>query len=74
MLDNYDFLKAKREEFSSEPLIPKQFVTGRDLIELGMKPGPEFKSILEAAQNRQLEGAFVDREAALAWLRREYAR
>ena len=74
MLDNYDFLKAKREEFSSEPLIPKPFVTGRDLIELGMKPGPEFKSILEAAQNRQLEGAFVDREAALAWLRREYAR
>ena len=69
MLDNYEFLHAKQVEFSSEPLIPKPFVTGRDLIQLGLKPGPEFKAILESAQNRQLEGGFADREAALAWLR-----
>ncbi len=68
MLDNYEFLQAKREEFSAEPLIPKPFVTGHDLIQLGLKPGPEFKAILEAAQNRQLEGGFADRDAALAWL------
>ena len=69
MLDNYEFLQAKQEEFSNEPLIPKPFVTGHDLIQLGLKPGPEFKAILEAAQNLQLEGGFTDREAALAWLR-----
>jgi putative nucleotidyltransferase with HDIG domain len=69
MLDNYEFLQAKREEFSHEPLIPKPFISGRDLIQLGLRPGPEFKAILEAAQNRQLEGGFADREAALAWLR-----
>lgn len=68
MLDNYEFLHAKQVEFSNEPLIPKPFVTGHDLIQLGLKPGPEFKAILEAAQNRQLEGGFTDREAALAWL------
>ncbi len=68
MLDNYEFLQAKREEFSAEPLIPKPFITGHDLIQLGLKPGPEFKAILEAAQNRQLEGGFADRDAALAWL------
>ena len=73
MLDNYDFLHAKQVEFSSEPLIPKPFVTGHDLILLGLKPGPEFKAILEAAQNRQLEGGFADREAALAWLRETHA-
>ncbi len=69
MLDNYEFLQAKREEFSAEPLIPKPFITGHDLIQLGLRPGPEFKAILEAAQNRQLEGGFADRDAALAWLR-----
>lgn len=69
MLDNYEFLHAKQAEFSSEPLIPKPFVTGHDLIQLGLKPGPEFKAILESAQNRQLEGGFADREAALKWLR-----
>ncbi len=73
MLDNYDFLHAKQVEFSSEPLIPKPFVTGHDLILLGLKPGPEFKAILEGAQNRQLEGVFADREAALAWLREAHA-
>ena len=73
MLDNYDFLHAKQVEFSSEPLIPKPFVTGHDLILLGLKPGPEFKAILEGAQNRQLEGAFADREAALAWVREAHA-
>ena len=69
MLDNYEFLQAKQEEFSNEPLIPKPFVTGHDLIQLGLKPGPEFKSILEAAENLQLEGGFTDRQAALVWLR-----
>jgi putative nucleotidyltransferase with HDIG domain len=69
MLDNYEFLQTKRDEFSAEPLIPKPFITGHDLIQLGMKPGPEFKAILESAQNRQLEGGFANRDAALMWLR-----
>ena len=71
-LDNLAFLRAKREEFAHEPLIPRPFVNGRDLIALGLKPGPAFGEILEAAMTRQLEGGFADREAALAWLRAEY--
>ena len=35
MLDNYEFLRAKQEEFAHEPLIPKPFVTGHDLIGWG---------------------------------------
>ncbi len=72
MVDNWEFLLTKRQEFAHEPLIPKPFVTGTDLIALGLKPGPAFKEILEAAQNRQLEGTFPDREAALVWLRAEH--
>mgnify|MGYP002399200894 CR=1 FL=1 len=34
----------------------KPLVTGKDLIALGMKPGKEFKGILEKALNLQLEG------------------
>ena len=56
MLDNYEFLRAKQEEFANEPLIPPPLVTGRDLIALGLQPGPRFKEILEAVQSRQLEG------------------
>jgi poly(A) polymerase len=68
LLDNYDFLLAKREEFSREPLIPPPLVTGRDLIKLGLRPGPQFKLLLDAVQNRQLEGTLDSRDAALEWL------
>ncbi len=71
-VENYHFLRAKQEEFAHEPLIPKPFVNGHDLMALGLKPGPKFGEILEAAQTRQLEGAFADREAALAWVQAEY--
>lgn len=67
--DNYDFLRGKREEFAREPLVPPPLVTGRDLIALGLEPGPEFKEILEEAQTEQLEGRLADRDAALAWLK-----
>jgi poly(A) polymerase len=73
MLENYDFLQKKREEFANEPIIPPPLVRGEDLIELGMKPGPKFGEILEAVETRQLEGAFGTREEALAWVKREYA-
>lgn len=72
MLDNYAFLKSKREEFANEPLIPPPLVTGRDLIGLGLRPGPHFKEILEAVQSRQLEGTLSTPEEALAWVNTEF--
>lgn len=67
-LDNYEFLVAKAEEFASAPLVPPPLVTGRDLIDRGRRPGPEFRAILTEIQNLQLEGELVDRAQALAWL------
>ena len=72
MLDNYEFLKAKRAEFASEPLIPPPLITGRDLIALGMKPSPRFAEILEAVESRQLEKTLVTRDEALAFVRAEF--
>jgi len=72
MMDNYEFLLQKREEFANEPIIPPPLVRGDDLIALGMKPGPKFGEILEAVETQQLEGAFKDREQALDWVKSEY--
>ncbi len=68
MLDNYEFLLAKREEFSNQPLIPPALVTGNDLIALGWRPGPLFKRVLDSVQTLQLEGALSTREEALDWV------
>lgn len=67
-LENYHFLRAKREEFSREPLIPAPLVTGADLISIGFIPGPLFKKMLTDVQTLQLEGELKTREEALAWI------
>jgi poly(A) polymerase len=73
MLDNYEFLLRKREEFANEPIIPPPLVRGDDLIALGLKPGPKFGEILDAVETRQLEGLLHSREEALEWVKREYS-
>jgi tRNA nucleotidyltransferase/poly(A) polymerase len=73
MMENYDFLLRKREEFANEPIIPPPLVRGDDLLALGLKPGPRIGEILEAVETRQLEGELRSREEALAWLKREYS-
>jgi poly(A) polymerase len=74
MMDNYEFLLKKKEEFANEPIIPPPLVSGDDLIAMGLKPGPHFGEILEAVETRQLEGALKDREEALEWVREEVER
>ncbi len=46
----------------------RPFVTGRDLIALGMHPGPKFREILEDIRERQADGTLMDRQEALAYL------
>ena len=70
--DNLEYLIAKREEFSREPLIPAPLMSGRDLIQAGFKPGPLFSDILDAIQVEQLEGRLHTREEALAYFRQHW--
>lgn len=69
MLDNYEFLIAKREEFANEPLIPPRLINGGDLIALGWKPSPLLGAVLDAVQTLQLEGKLTTREEALEWVK-----
>ena len=47
-------------------LDPPPLVTGDDLATLGMTPGPDFKRILAAVRDAQLENRLPSRSAALA--------
>ncbi|MFV0338215.1 MAG: CCA tRNA nucleotidyltransferase [Chthoniobacterales bacterium] len=68
LIDNLDFIKAKSEEFANEPLVPPPLVTGHDLINRGLRPGPLFKEILTTIETAQLEKEITDRESALKLL------
>jgi poly(A) polymerase len=69
LMDNYDFLREKMEEFSAAPLVPPRLVDGRDILALGIPPGPEVGRWLGEIETLQLEGRLADRETALTWLR-----
>jgi len=64
-LDIHHFLVAKQSEFSKEEIKPKPLVTGHDLQELGIPPGPKMGEILHQLMDEQLEGKLKDREDAL---------
>ncbi|MCL6500003.1 MAG: CCA tRNA nucleotidyltransferase, partial [Firmicutes bacterium] len=49
-------------------------VTGHDLIDLGLRPGPVLRDILDAVYNAQLEGQVQTRQQALALAAREVRR
>ena len=49
-----------------EDLHPEKFVTGDDLIALSLKPGKQFKDILDRIENAQLRGDIHSKAQALA--------
>jgi tRNA nucleotidyltransferase/poly(A) polymerase len=63
-------IQADTRELSRDGigLTPAPLLTGDDLIAVGLTPGPRFKTLLDEAYDRQLEGQLGDREQALAWL------
>ncbi len=63
-----DQLRAKAHQLNLESMAPRPLMLGRHLLALGFKPGPEFKPILEAAFEAQLDGSFSDEAGGIAWL------
>jgi poly(A) polymerase len=68
-LDNYDFLRAFQEELRQEPALPPPWITGHDLMALGLPQGPDVGKWHRLAYDAQLENRFPDRAALLEWLR-----
>lgn len=68
-LENYDLVKQFLRETPPEQVRPPKLISGDDLIALGLRPGPEFKTILEAVEEAQLNGTLESREEALQLVR-----
>lgn len=57
------------EEIRREEALPDRIVTGHTLMELGLKPGPKFREILELAYEAQLEDAFSENDSGKSYVR-----
>ncbi len=73
-LDNYYFLCEKMREFAAEPPVPKSLLTGHDVMNRGIRPGPEIGTVLKDALDQQLNHDINTREEMLIWLDRYLGR
>jgi poly(A) polymerase len=68
----YDFARAQFHAEPAEEHRPAPLLTGADLIAAGYRPSPQFKPMLELAEDAQLESTITTREQALALVREHY--
>jgi poly(A) polymerase len=68
-LSLYEFAKAQLDSLGEEQIKPKLLLTGDDLIAAGYKPSAAFRTMLEAAEDAQLEGTIASRDEALELVR-----
>lgn len=71
-LDLYAFAKHRYDELGEAQIRPQLLLTGEDLIAAGYKPGPQFRVMLEAAEDAQLEGTVTTKDEALRLVRERY--
>jgi poly(A) polymerase len=71
-LEGYQWCRRTFEELSREQIAPPPLLTGHDLIALGYRPGPLFKTILTAVETAQLEGELAAPDAARRFVRRRF--
>jgi tRNA nucleotidyltransferase/poly(A) polymerase len=63
-----DAALREREELGAEGLSPARLISSKDLESSGIPKGPRWGVLLREAEDRQLDGEFAARDAALAWL------
>jgi poly(A) polymerase len=73
-LTSYNFTREKMAAFPPEAVRPPALITGHDLIAAGYVPGPQFKEILGAVEDGQLEGRLASKEEALEFVRGHFPR
>jgi poly(A) polymerase len=74
LLGMYHHAKQQYEAAPVEDYKPAPLLTGRDLIDAGLRPGPRFKELLSELEDAQLEGTIKTRDEAINLLRELMAR
>jgi poly(A) polymerase len=70
-LDVYDFLVAQSAELAKQPEIRPPLLTGADLIQFGLKPGPAMGTLLAEIREKQLQDELTTAAQARKWARKK---
>lgn len=63
----FQVIEAQAQPLIAQGVEPKPWVTGDDLIGMGLKPGPGIGRLLDRVYDAQLDGRVSSRDEALAW-------
>lgn len=67
LMDNWQFVRDFMDSYRNAPLVPP-LVTGRDLVNLGLSPGPDFGEMAVPSAGASVGGNARTREEALLQL------
>jgi poly(A) polymerase len=70
-LELYDFLVEQAAELKKKPKIRPPLLNGKDLIELGMEPGPALGAMLHEIREKQLSDELKNKREAKAWVKKK---
>ena len=68
-----EWLLQKAAEFKVRTKPLERLIQGRDLIDLGLEPSPQFKAIIDEVYELQLEGSVSTKDEALAYIANKYS-
>ena len=68
-LSPIEFVNNYAAQLTPAQINPPELIGGRDLIQLGMRPGPQFKALLDSIRDAQLNSEIATRDEALERLR-----
>lgn len=68
-LDNFDYVRNYQLKMADEPILPKPWLCGHDLMAIGIKEGRLIGQILKEAYDAQMEERFTSREELLEWIK-----
>jgi poly(A) polymerase len=71
-LENYEYVRERWQSTPEEDVRPPRLLTGRDLIGAGYQPGAQFREMLQAVEDAQLEGAITTAHEALDLVRARF--
>lgn len=71
-VSSLEFVERVQKAMTREELRPPPLLSGKDLLGLGLAPGPLFAQILKRVEDLQLEGGLRDREEALEFVKKNY--
>ncbi len=73
MMGIYLLSLDRMKELAAAPIPKEPLLTGLDLIERGLTPGPAFGALLREVEDLRLEGVLNTRDDALEWLAKRKA-